>query len=102
MAVEGAATYQAQVCGAADRINVWRLYELRDVAFDSSGTLRSITFAAILPGVTPERTNDCSALVSRDDVILREPLVERNLTQIRLNFHVLLLPQNGKDKAILS
>jgi hypothetical protein len=35
-AVEGAATNQAQVCGAADRIDVWWLYDLRDVAFDSS------------------------------------------------------------------
>ena len=34
-----------------------RLYDLRDVAFDSSGTLRSVTFAAILSDVPPERTN---------------------------------------------
>ena len=101
MAVEGAATYQAQVCGAADRINVWRLYELRDVAFDSSGTLRSVTFAAILPGVTPERTNDCSALVSRDDVILREPLGAESNPDLT-KFRVPLLTQNGQDMAILS
>jgi hypothetical protein len=44
----------------------------------------------------------CSALESRDEMILREPLVERNLTQIRLNFHVLLLLQNGQHMPILS
>jgi hypothetical protein len=44
----------------------------------------------------------CSALVSRDEMILREPLVEQNLALIRLNFHVLLLPQNGQHMPILS
>jgi hypothetical protein len=36
---------------------VRRLHALYDVAFYSSGTLRSITLATILPGVPPERTD---------------------------------------------
>jgi hypothetical protein len=69
------------------------------------GSFKNSTLGNVRSDLTgcPTRTHQCtSALVSRDEMILREPLVERNLPQIRLNFVCFCPTQNGQDKAILS